>query len=175
MLERYKKIVKRKIRESRQFKKNRTIKVIGVTSNTFDFTIDIIRTINKKYNLNLKLDLKKYECIEDINLKEKEYTLLIIPAEAIITSFILDFAGISNEYKWLVYEKTQNYFNITYWVSEYYISRYLNKEPKRMFRSYQQVESFVYYSISRNEKHISATLRMISYLFRNSFLPKVIN
>jgi len=164
MLERYKKLIKRKIRESRQFKKDKSIKIVGISSNTFDFTIDIIKTVDRKHNLNLMLDLEEYEYIEDINLKEKEGTILIIPAEAIITSFILDFADISSKYKWLIYEKTQNYFNIAYWISEYYISKYLNKKPKGMFRSYRQIESFVSSSISKNEKHVSATLRMISYL-----------
>ncbi|HIP66764.1 MAG TPA: hypothetical protein EYH09_01395 [Candidatus Nanopusillus sp.] len=164
MLERFKKLIKRKIRESQKFKKNKLIKIVGISSNTLDFIIDIIRTINNKYKLNLELDLERYKYIEEVVLKEDGYTLLVIPAEAVITSFILDFADISNDYRWLIYEKTKKYFNVAYWVSEYYISKYLNKDPKRMFKSYRQVENFVYFSISRNEKHINATLRIISYL-----------
>jgi|GEM_PF-1673503 len=163
IIKRYEKIIKRKIRESKLFKKNNIVNIIGIESNTLKFFLEIINKINNKFNLNLQINIEVYKNLEDININNKERIVLVIPIEGIFFYFLLYF--LEKKQNLPINEKSNKYFNITYYVSEYHLSKSLNKIPK-LNTNKKEILDFIYSIISRNEKYSSSLARSINYLIK---------
>jgi len=158
MLDKYEKILKRNIRRVREFKKNKEIKIIALESNTSNFTLNLIEKLNKKYNLNLKLNITTYKNIEEISI-EKE-SIAVIPLEAVFLSYLI--YTYTNERKYLKIFKFEK--NISFNISEFYISKHLNKEPKIFTTNYKLILDFIYDIMKRNEKYANSLPNFLSYL-----------
>jgi hypothetical protein len=157
----YEKLTKREIRNSKKFKKNSNINIIALESNTKDFVLDIINKIDKKYNMEFKINLNIYKKIEEIEIKEN--SILILPIEGVFLSFLLYNYKKEEKYKYLIQKKNKYFYNIAYNVSEYYISKYLNKEPY-IFTDYKDMLNFIYEIISMKEKYVFGIKNILDYL-----------
>jgi len=158
MLSRYEKILKRNIRRVKEFKKNKEIKIIALESNTSEFALNLIERLNKKYNLNLKLDMTTYKNIEEISI-EKE-SIAVIPLEATFLSYLI--YTYTNEKRYLEIFKFEK--NISFNISEFYISKYLNKEPKIFTSDYKLILDFIYDIMKKNEKYANSLPNFLLYL-----------
>jgi len=158
MLERYEKILKRNIRNVKEFKKNRDINIVTLESNTSDFSISLIKRLDKKYNLQLNLNIKTYENVEDVFLDNN--SIAIIPLEAVFLSYLI--YTYTNEGKYLEIFKFEK--NIAHNLSEFYLSKYLNKRPKYFTQKYKMLLDFIYNIIEKNEKYTNSLSNFLSYL-----------
>jgi len=158
MLERYEKILKRNIRNIKEFKKNKNINIITLESNTSDFSINLIEKLNKKYKLGLSLNIKTYKNIEDISLENN--SIVVIPLEAVFLSYLI--YTYTRESMYLEIFKFEK--NITYNVSEFYLSKYLNRSPKHFTQKYKLLLDFIYDTMGKNEKYANSLSNFLSYL-----------
>ncbi len=157
----YERYVKRDIRNSKKFKRSEEINIIALRSNSKDFVIDIIKKIDKKNNMNFKLNIQEYKYIEDVPIKDD--IIYIIPIEAVFLSFLV-YNYISKEnYKYLIKKKFKNSYNIAYNVSEYYISKINNKKEYYFTREYADILSFIYKIISLKEKYVFGMKNFLEY------------
>jgi len=158
MIDKYERILKRNIRRVEEFRKNKNIKITVLESNTSDFALNLIEKLNKKHNLNLKLNIKTYKNIEEVFI-EKD-SIAVIPLEAIFLSYLI--YTYTNERKYLEIFKFEK--NISFNISEFYISKYLNKEPRIFTTNYKPLLDFIYDIMKRNEKYESSLPNFLSYL-----------
>jgi len=158
MLERYERILKRNIRNIKEFKKSKNINIITLYSNTSDFSISLLDRLNKKYKLNLNLNIKSYKNIEDISLENN--SIIIIPLEAVFLSYLIYIYTKENKYLDIFkFEK-----NIVHNISEFYLSKYLNKDPKFFTQKYKLLLDFIYDVMRKNEKYANSLPNFLSYL-----------
>jgi len=157
----YEKLTRREIRNSKKFKKYSNINIIALESNTRDFVLDIINKIDKKFNMEFKINLNIYKKIEEIEIKEN--SILILPIEGVFLSFLLYNYKKEEKYKYLIQKNNKYFYNIGYNISEYYISKYLNKQPQ-IFTDYKDMLNFIYETISMKEKYVSGIKNILDYL-----------
>jgi len=157
----YERLTKREIRNSKKFKRNSNVNIIALESNTKDFVLDIINKIDKKFNMGFKINLNIYKKIEEIEIKEN--SILILPIEGVFLSFLLYNYKKEEKYKYLIQKKNKYFYNIAYNISEYYISKYLNKEPY-IFTDYKDMLNFIYEIISMKEKYVFGIKNILDYL-----------
>ena len=157
----YEKLTRREIRNSKKFKKDSNINIIALESNTRDFVLDIINKIDKKFNMEFKINLNIYKKIEEIEIKEN--SILILPIEGVFLSFLLYNYKKEEKYKYLIQKNNKYFYNIGYNISEYYISKYLNKQPQ-IFTDYKDMLNFIYETISMKEKYVSGIKNILDYL-----------
>ncbi|MGC9132822.1 MAG: hypothetical protein ACP5GJ_00205 [Nanopusillaceae archaeon] len=156
----YEKYTKREIRLSKKFKKNSEINIIALESNTKDFALNIIKNIDKKFNMNFKINLKTYKKIEEIELTKD--SILILPIEGIFLSFLIYNYNKDEKYKYFIKKKNEFFYNIGYNISEYYISKNINKEPF-FFTEYKDLLKFIYDIISLKEKYVFGLKNILDY------------
>ncbi|MFZ8800771.1 MAG: hypothetical protein ACO2ON_01140 [Candidatus Nanopusillus sp.] len=157
----YEKLTKKEIRISKKFKKNSNINIIALESNTKDFVLDIINKIDKKFNMEFKINLNIYRKIEEIEIKEN--SILILPIEGVFLSFLSYNYKKEEKYKYLIQKNNKYFYNIGYNISEYYISKYLNKKPY-IFTDYKDMLNFIYEIISMKEKYVFGIKNILDYL-----------
>ena len=157
----YEKLTRGEIRNSKKFKKDSNINIIALESNTRDFVLDIINKIDKKFNMEFKINLNIYKKIEEIEIKEN--SILILPIEGVFLSFLLYNYKKEEKYKYLIQKNNKYFYNIGYNISEYYISKYLNKQPQ-IFTDYKDMLNFIYETISMKEKYVSGIKNILDYL-----------
>ncbi len=158
MLRRYEKILKRNIRRTKAFRKGNKIKIISISSNTLNFCMGIIDKLNKKYDLQLHLEITKYDKLEDIKF---EPSIMIIPIEAIILSYLI--YTYTKDVKYLNLFKYQEN-NLVYNLSEFYISKYMKSRPVFFTSSYRKLLDFIYDIIGKKEKYANSLSNFFSYL-----------
>ncbi|BFI73295.1 hypothetical protein YN1_2820 [Nanoarchaeota archaeon] len=156
----YEKYTKREIRLSKMFKRNKEINIITVESNTKDFVMNIINNIDKKFNMNFKINLNMYKKIEEIELLKD--SVLIIPIEGVFLSFLLYNYLKDEKYKYFISKKNKYFYNIGYNVSELYISKIYNKEPY-FFTENKDMLKFIYDILSLKEKYVFGLKNMLEY------------
>lgn len=149
MIRYYEKIIKREIRKTKRFRKNSTIKIIGLASNVYNFSIDLIRKISERNNLNLKIIENLYENLTDIMLEEN--AILIIPLEGVFLSYIIYLLNQDKKY-YDLFKKYRN-LNIGYKISEFLLSKYTKKDPFRIDEKYYFFIDFLYKVFEKNEKY----------------------
>lgn len=162
MLNRYEKILKREIRNSRKFYKNSEINIISVNSTTKDFALGIIKRLNDKFSLNFKINLIEYQFLEDIELMDN--SILILPIEGVFVSFFMYNLTKDEKYKKMIKRK-DNFYNIAYSLSEFYIAKYLEKSPK-IFCKNEALLRRIYDLVSINEKFISGLENSLEFISR---------
>ncbi|BBL45871.1 hypothetical protein MJ1_0730 [Nanobdella aerobiophila] len=160
----YEKYLKSEIRKSKKFKKNNTINIISVKSNTKNFSIDILNKLNNKHNIGYKIILKEYNNIEDIIL-EKD-SIIILPIEGVFLSFLIYNYNKEEKYKYLITKNNEYIFNIGYDISEYYISKINNLEPVFFTEKYKNILKFIYDTVSLKEKYVFGIKNTLEYLSR---------
>lgn len=161
MIKYFEKILKREIRNTKKFKRNSTIKIIGISSNTYDFSISLIKKISKKYNLNIKIIEEKYNSLEEIELYKD--SILIIPLEGVFLSFLL-YNFKKEEKYYFLFKKEKDFQNISYKISEYLISHYLNKIPSIIDNKYSEIIDMIYSLIKRNKKYAISLGNFLDYI-----------
>ncbi|MEM1688209.1 MAG: hypothetical protein QXI77_02345 [Nanopusillaceae archaeon] len=160
MIKYYEKVIKREIRGTKRFRKDSYIKIIGVSSNVYDFSIQIIEKISKKYNLNIKIDKIIYKNLTDIELEEN--VIFIIPLEGVFLSYLL--YNVNNDEKYYFIFKKYKNLNISYKVSEYVLSKYINKIPCSIDKRYYKIIEFIYKLFEKNEKYAISLGKFLDYI-----------
>lgn len=160
MIRYYEKVIKREIRRTRRFRKNSYIKIIGILSNVYDFSMQIIEKISKKHNLNIKIDKIIYENLTDVKLEEN--AIFIIPLEGVFLSYLLYNVN-NNEKYYFIFKKYKN-LNICYKVSEYVLSKYINKIPYSIDKTYNKIIEFMYKLFEKNEKYAISLGKFLDYI-----------
>ncbi|MGC9079708.1 MAG: hypothetical protein ACP5G1_03160 [Nanopusillaceae archaeon] len=158
----YEKLLKREIRLSKKFKKDNKIDIICLESNSKDFSLNIIKNIDRKFNMNFKLNIKSYKYIEDIELIND--SILILPIEGVFLSFLIYNYNKEEKYKYFISKKNEFFYNIGYSLSEFYISKYLKKEPYVFTKEYEDLLKFIYDIVSSKEKFVFGIKDILEYL-----------
>lgn len=152
----YEKIIKRELRKSGLFDE-REINIVGLKSKTLDFSLDVIKKVLEKSNLNKKLNLEVYDSISDIKMNNDKRYLLILPIEGVLLSFFIYFYTKEESYKKYIKKSDINFYNIAYEISEYYLSGFETVFDKR----YEHLSRFVYSLIKINEKYTRGSARLL--------------
>ncbi|MEM0379372.1 MAG: hypothetical protein QW038_00465 [Nanopusillaceae archaeon] len=160
MIKYYERIIKREIRKTKKFRKNNIVRIVGIKSNTYDFSMNIIKKISEKYSLNLKIDENVYKNLGDLELKED--SILIIPLEGVFLSYII-YKTENIDRFYLIFKKYKP-LNICYRVSEFVLSKYLNKKPYKIDEKYFKIIEFMYKIFEKNEKYAIAVGKFLDYI-----------
>jgi len=158
MIEKYRRKIKRNIRKTKLFKKGNKIRIAALLSNTRDFSIDLIKKVNEKHNLNLKIETIEYKNLEEFSFDNAD--IIIVPLEGVFLSFLL-YSYIKEPIFLKIFKSID--VNITYNISELYISKYLKKNPSMFSLKYREILEFVYRIMERNEKYVSSLSNFLSY------------
>ena len=170
MLSHYKKLVKRKFRESKLVYKKNKVFLVGVSSLTFDFVFKVLQEVNYKNNIQLDVNVVRYYCLEDIEVVNTN-TLLVLPSEVIVTIFL---ANMIENYGYLefLHEKSDKFFNVGFYLSETWLSKIYNKEKSYFTRDWRALEDFVSELFLLNKKFHKSSANLIKHLLSQGFFAK---
>ncbi len=141
------------------------VNLIGVRSSTFSYVKKILNEVNIQNNIQLKINVCEFDSVEKI-LLPKGNNLLVLPAEAIATIFLLNVTRIDTELSKYLHESCEEFFNVTYFVSETKVSQALGKPKKNLFSKYKEVENFVSELFELNDKFHKSSTNLILTLVR---------
>jgi len=167
MLNHYRKLIKKKFRESKQIYKKNRIYLVGINSVSFNFVFNILREVNKKNNIQLEINTLSYESLEDIKIPDT-YTLLVLPSEVILTIFL---ANMVDNYGFLEFlsEKGENFFNVGFYLSETKLSKLFNKKRTYFTCKWRIIEDFVSEMFLLNDKFHKSSVNLIKKLYQLKF------